>query len=59
MDEPTTRTFIFSLLAAALRQMGKAGLPASRDFSCRFKCCRGCSEAYSCITWKRRSPQAI
>ena len=54
----TIRTFIFWCRAAGSRRTAKAGSPAGPGSSCRSRCCRGCSAACSCTTWRRHSPPA-
>ena len=54
----TIRTSISWFPAAASRRTGKAGSPARQGSFCRCGCCRGCFEACSCGTWRKRSPRA-
>src|SRR5208337_2403648 len=51
----TTRTFIFSSLGVASRLTANVGLPAGRVSFCQSECCRRCSGASSCTTWRRPS----
>ncbi len=51
----TTRIFIVSSLGVASRLTAKIGLPAGRVSFCQSECCRRCSGASSCTTWRRPS----
>jgi hypothetical protein len=51
----TTRIFIFSSLGVASRLTANIGLPACRISFCLSECCRRCSGASSCTTWRRPS----